>query len=75
MAETFYANRGVYVVQLREHIEQYFAVLSGYHQVYPTDPTYVQIVGGWADVGPTAAPTDPTLHTDSVKGNFTLVKV
>jgi hypothetical protein len=63
VAETFYANRGVYVVQIIEHVEQYFAVLSGHHHRYPVDdPARVEIVGGWADIGGYVA-------------NFTLVKI
>lgn len=65
VAETFYAKRGVYVVQIIEHVEQeqYFALLSGKHQRYPdVDPERVEIVGGWADIGGYVA-------------NFTLVKI
>jgi hypothetical protein len=65
VAETFYANRGVYTVQIIEQADalQYFALLSGKHQRYPTDdPERVEIVGGWADIGGNVA-------------NFTLVKI
>jgi len=65
VAETFYANRGVYAVQIIEqaHALQYFALLSGKHQPYPNDdPERVEIVGGWADIGGYVA-------------NFTLVKI
>jgi len=72
--DTFYADRGVFVVQLLDHVEKYFAVLSGYHQHYPTDPTRVEIVGGWADVGEFQTASGPTV-TSSHKGNFTLVKI
>ena len=66
VAETFYANRGVYAVQIIEQAAdtlQYFALLSGKHQLYPNDdPERVEIVGGWADIGGYVA-------------NFTLVKI
>jgi hypothetical protein len=65
-AETFYANRGVYVVQIIEPSPtsfQYFLVRSGKHQPYPTDdPTRVEVLGGWTDIGGNI-------------GNFTLVKL
>ena len=54
VAETFYANRGVFTVRIIERSEpdQYFALLSGYHQRYPKDdPERIEIVGGWADIG------------------------
>jgi hypothetical protein len=66
VAETFYANRGFYVVQIIEPAPdsfQYFLVRSGKHQRYDTDdPTRVEIVGGWTDIGGNI-------------GNFTLVKI
>jgi hypothetical protein len=76
VAETFYAGRGVVVVQLIEHVAtpgtQYFGVLSGHHQIYATaDPTRVEIVGGWCNVG-TASPQE---NTNSSRGNFTLVRI
>lgn len=65
-AETFYANRGVYVVQIIEPSPtsfQYFLVRSGKHQLYPADdPTRVEVLGGWTDIGGNI-------------GNFTLVKL
>lgn len=74
VAETLYDHRGVIVVRLIEHAEQYFALLSGHHQHYisnPSDPTRVEIVGGWCDVGSAG----PDQNTNSNKGNFTLVKI
>jgi hypothetical protein len=79
VAETFYARRGVVVVQLREHVAtdgtQYFGVLSGHHQHYRTglgaDPLRDEIVGGWCNVGD--AP--PEENTNSYRGNFTLVRI
>jgi len=65
VAETFYAGRGVYVVQILEKTLgfQYFLVRSGKHQIYHTDdPTRVEILGGWTDIGGNI-------------GNFTLVKI
>jgi len=66
VAETFYANRGFYVVQIIEPTPdafQYFLVRSGKHQRYDADdPTRVEIVGGWTDIGGNI-------------GNFTLVKI
>lgn len=74
-AETFYAGRGVMVVQLIERAEsegvQYIAVLSGHHQLYvASDPTRVEIFGVWCDVG-----NHPLGSNSSNRGTFTLVKI
>jgi len=62
--ETFYAGRGVTAVQLVEKGEAmlHFALLSGTHKVYSTEPDRTEIAGGWADIGGYVA-------------NFTLVKM
>ena len=66
VAETYYANRGVVVVQIIEPSPdsfQYFLLRSGKHQRYPTDdPTRVEVLGGWTDIGGNI-------------GNFSLVKI
>ena len=41
---------------------QHFALLSGTHKVYSTEPDRTEIAGGWADIGGYVA-------------NFTLVKM
>jgi len=64
VAETFYDNRGVQVVQILEQAMafNYFCVRSGKHQRYPVDdPTRIEVLGGWVDIG-------------GNNGNFSLVK-
>jgi hypothetical protein len=62
-ADTFYGNRGQFVVQIMEHVVEsgqgYFGLLSGYH--VPTT-TGVQISGVWTNI-------------DRYLGTFTLDKV
>lgn len=64
VAETFYDNRGIQLVQLNEVVPGFNYVLlrNGKHQLYPDEPTRMEVVGGWVDIGGNI-------------GNFTLVKL
>ena len=74
--ETLYDTRGVQVVQMffedNNHPGRSYRLLSGKHQLYRTEPTRVEVLGGWVDVGLCARGTpDASGHI----GNFVMVKL
>ncbi|MGH9752761.1 MAG: hypothetical protein ACREA2_08245 [Blastocatellia bacterium] len=68
--ETFYDCRGVQIVRMHledsAHPGRYYELLSGKHELYTREPTRVEILGGWVDVG------DPGGRGHI--GNFVMVK-
>jgi hypothetical protein len=70
--DTFYGGQGVQLVQMRfeenTSCGRYYKLLSGKHQLYSSDPTRVEVLGGWVDVGYLGA-------ASGYNGSFVMVKV